>query len=112
MLAFFKGVCFRHGAIQRICSHEGCSNVVINSGYVQSEFNAILITYQSSFRYYTFNYSYSRLCRRHGAKVRLCKVDGCTNEFIKGGALNEFIFMHCDKQYANWRAAFVKRIYF
>ena len=51
------GVCVRHGAKLKRCSHEGCTNVVVNRG----------------------------VCTRHGAKRPQCNSEGCTNIAVKGG---------------------------
>ena len=46
-----NGVCIDHGAIRKICYHDGCTKLVINK-------NA---------------------CRTHGAIVYTCSTDSCTN---------------------------------
>ena len=47
----------RHGAKTKTCSHEGCTNNVVNGGF----------------------------CIKHGAKVKTCSHEGCTNRVVKGG---------------------------
>ena len=52
------GVCMGHQpATKKICSHEGCTNYVKRSG----------------------------VCWRHGGKVKTCRHEGCTNKVKKGG---------------------------
>ena len=51
------GVCIRHGAKRKTCSHEGCTNQAQRGG----------------------------VCIRHGAKVKQCSHEGCANQVKNGG---------------------------
>ena len=46
-----------HGGTVKLCSNDGCMNLVVQGG----------------------------VCRRHGAKVTLCSNEGCTNQIVQGG---------------------------
>ena len=50
-------MCVRHGYKIKLCSSDGCTNIVVKGG----------------------------VCVKHGAKVKQCNSEGCTNNAKKGG---------------------------
>jgi len=66
----------RHCAIVKRCSHEGCTNHVVNGG--------VCTSHEGCTNYYVVE---GEVCVRHGdgakltsAKVRTCNNEGCTNK--------------------------------
>ena len=72
--ANFKGVCIRHGAKVKTCSHEGCTNNVQNRGVCIR--GAKRSTKTCSHVGCTNNVQKGGVCYSHGT----CRHEGCTNQ--------------------------------
>ena len=76
------GVCSRHGAKRKLCSHEGCTNIVQKGG---------VCTKHGAKRTFCSNEGCTKyaqrggVCCRHGARLLKCSREGCTNNAQKGG---------------------------
>jgi len=70
-------VCVKHGTKKKQCSREGCTNqaqigeVCIRHGAINVDMNAPLRSAQILLQ--------GGVCMKHGARVKQCSSDGCTN---------------------------------
>eukprot|EP00985_Skeletonema_marinoi_P003922 scaffold1712_cov86-Skeletonema_marinoi.AAC.4 len=76
------GVCWRHGAKNKLCSSDGCTNRAINGGVCRTHGAKIKLCSREGC---TNHAKKGGVCMRHGAQVKLCSREGCTKQAKKGG---------------------------
>eukprot|EP00984_Skeletonema_dohrnii_P037274 scaffold39167_cov155-Skeletonema_dohrnii-CCMP3373.AAC.2 len=79
------GVCWRHGAKKKLCSTEGCTNVVVGGVCMRHVAKVTRTRKLCSREECTNQAKKGGVCIRHGANVKLCSSEGCTNQVRQGG---------------------------
>eukprot|EP00985_Skeletonema_marinoi_P006464 scaffold2799_cov126-Skeletonema_marinoi.AAC.3 len=84
-VAVQAGVCMRHGARRKLCSSEGCTNMVVGGVCIRHVAKVTRKHKLCSREECTNQARKGGVCIRHGAQKKRCSREECTNYAKKGG---------------------------